>query len=62
MADEQSLSDGMRDMTERLKVVRALQEELVASMQKIQEVIAFGDHPDLVELDDELDILYRGQL
>lgn len=62
MADEQSLSDGMRDMTERLKVARALQEELVASMQKIQEVIAFGDHPDLVELDDELDILYRGQL
>ncbi|MFH8867204.1 hypothetical protein [Streptomyces griseus] len=61
MADEQSLPDGMRDVTERLKTLRALQEELVASMRKIQEVIAF-DHPDLVELDGELDILYRGQL
>ncbi|MCX4605535.1 hypothetical protein OG402_34260 [Streptomyces anulatus] len=62
MADEQSLSGGMRDMTERIKELRALQEGLAASMRKIQEVIAFGDHPDLVKLDDELDILYRGQL
>ncbi|WP_330449868.1 hypothetical protein [Streptomyces anulatus] len=61
MADEQSLSGGMRDMTKRIKELRALQEELAASMRKIQEAIAF-DHPDLVELDDELDILYRGQL
>ncbi|MGW3298538.1 hypothetical protein [Streptomyces rubiginosohelvolus] len=62
MADEQSPPGGMRDMTERIKELRALQEELVASMRKIQESIAFGDHPDLVKLDDELDILYRGQL
>ncbi|MEU9495392.1 hypothetical protein AB0D73_26940 [Streptomyces sp. NPDC048215] len=62
MADEQSRADRMRDMTERIKVLRVLQDELVESMRKIQEVIAFGDHPDLVKLDDELDILYRGQL
>lgn len=52
----------MAEMTERLKGLRALQEQIVEAVHQIQDVMAFDAHPELVALDDELDILYRGQL
>jgi hypothetical protein len=49
-------------MTERLKGLRAMQEQIVETVHQMKSVLLFGDHPELRELDDELDILYRGQL
>lgn len=31
-------------------------------LRRVQAAMVFGYHPDLADLDDELDILYRGQL
>ncbi len=52
----------MTAMTERLKGLRALQEQIMEAAREVQDVLTFGDHPELVALDDELDILYRGQM
>jgi hypothetical protein len=63
MAAEQSdLGRLAAEMTERLRGIQAIQEQFVAAVHQIQDVILFGDHPELTALDDELDILYRGQL
>ncbi|MFF7147437.1 hypothetical protein ACFZAO_05110 [Streptomyces griseoaurantiacus] len=56
------LGQQMAEMAERLKGVRALQEQIAEAARQIQEVLLFSGHPELTELDDELDILYRGQL
>lgn len=56
------LGQQMAEMAERLKRVRALQEQIAEAARQIQEVLLFDGHPELTELDDELDILYRGQL
>ena len=50
------------EMIERLKGIQALQEQIIETTRQIQSTFLFGDHPELLELDDELDILYRGQL
>jgi hypothetical protein len=60
--ERSELSQRMAEMTERLKGLRALQEQIVAVTRQIQDVLVFGDHPELTALDDELDIMYRGQL
>lgn len=56
------LADRMRAMTEQVKGLLETQRQLVATFHEIQDVVTFGDHPDLTALDDELDIMYRGQL
>jgi hypothetical protein len=60
--ERSELSQQMAEMTERLKGLRALQKQIVEAVHQVQDVMTFGAHPELVELDDELDILYRGQL
>ena len=63
MAKEQSeFSRQLAQMTERLQKLPIMQERVVAAMREIQDVMTFDAHPELVALDDELDILYRGQL
>jgi len=52
----------MSEMVERLRELQAVQQQMVVAVQQIQDIMLFGDHPELTELDDELDILYRGQL
>lgn len=52
----------MSEMAARLRDLQAVQQQIVAVTQQIQDVMLFGDHPELTDLDDELDILYRGQL
>lgn len=56
------LSQQIAEMTKRLKDLRVIQEQVLAAAHQIQDVMTFGAHPELVALDDELDILYRGQL
>ncbi|MFH9765228.1 hypothetical protein ACH4N4_30155 [Streptomyces microflavus] len=36
--------------------------EYVDFLKRFRNAVTFTYHPDLTELDDELDILYRGQL
>ncbi|HLL37367.1 MAG TPA: hypothetical protein VK545_26540 [Streptomyces sp.] len=55
-------SDHVTQMTERLAGLRAMQDQIVETVCEVQDVVAFGAHPGLIGLDDELDILYRGQL
>ena len=55
-------SDRVTQMTERLAGLRAIQDQITETVRAMQDVVTFGAHPDLTELDDELDILYRGQL
>ena len=50
------------EMTERLKGLRAIQGQIMETVREAQSVLLFGEHPELTALDDELDILYRGQL
>lgn len=59
---EPSLTEQMRQMTERLRALAGFQHAVVESARRVQEAVLFGDHPELASLDDELDILYRGQL
>jgi hypothetical protein len=54
--------DQMRQLAIRLKGLRALQDEIVGVVRHCQDIITFGDHPDLTTLDDEMDNLYGGQL
>lgn len=49
-------------MTARLKQLRQTMDQFTATVGEIQDVITFGAHPELLALDDELDIMYRGQL
>lgn len=60
--ERSELSQQMAEMAERLKGLRALQQQIVEATHQIQDVMTFVGNPDLVALDDELDILYRGQL
>lgn len=60
--ERSELSQSMAEMSERLKGLRAIQERIVEAVHQIQDVLLFGDHPELTQLDDELDIMYRGQL
>jgi hypothetical protein len=60
--ERSEFSQRAAEMTERLKGLLALQQQIVEAVHGIQDVLLFGDHPELTELDDELDILYRGQL
>jgi hypothetical protein len=52
----------MAEMIERLKGLQALQGQFIETMRHVQDVVTFGAHPDLVALEDELDIMYRGQM
>ncbi|MFI1928376.1 hypothetical protein [Streptomyces sp. NPDC020377] len=60
--ERSELSERMAEVAERLQGLRALQDQLVEAVREVQGVITFGTHPELVALDDELDILYRGQM
>lgn len=60
--ERSELSQRMSEMAARLRDLQAVQQQIVAVTQQIQDVMLFGDHPELTDLDDELDILYRGQL
>jgi hypothetical protein len=42
--------------------LRKTLEQFRECAEQIQTTIVFGLHPELTELDDELDILYRGQM
>ena len=60
--EEPPLRDQIAAASEGIRRLRAMQQQFVHIAQEIQSVIAFSEHPDLTELDDELDIMYRGQL
>jgi hypothetical protein len=60
--ERSEFSQRAAEMTERLKGLLAMQGQIVEAVRGIQDVLLFGDHPELTELDDEMDILYRGQL
>jgi hypothetical protein len=60
--ERSEFSQRAAEMTERLKGLLVLQQQIGEAARQVQEVLLFGDHPELTELDDELDILYRGQL
>ena len=62
MAEKSEFAGRMAEMAEALAGLQALQQQIVEVAHQIQDVLLFGDHPELMELDDELDILYRGQL
>ena len=62
MAEQSEFQQRMAGLRESLKGIRAIQQQIVAVTHQIHDVLTFGAHPELVELDDELDILYRGQL
>lgn len=62
MAEKSEFAKRMAEVTEALVGLQSLQQQIVAVTHQIQDVLMFGDHPELVDLDDELDILYRGQL
>ena len=62
MAEKSEFAERMAEMSEALAGLQTLQQQIVAVAHQIQDVLPFGDHPELVDLDDELDILYRGQL
>jgi hypothetical protein len=52
----------VEEMSARLAQLGDMLNQVVATMREVQTIVAFGAHPDLTELDDELDIMYRGQL
>lgn len=61
--------DGMREfqrsveaMTARLKRLDITRSQFIEAVHLVQNSITFGEHPELLVLDDELDTLYRGQL
>ena len=60
--ERSELSQRTAEMTGRLKELSALQGRILETVRQIQDVMTFGAHPELTKLDDELDILYRGQL
>lgn len=62
MAEQSEFQQRMVELGEALKGLQAIQRQIVAAAHEIQDVLTFGAHPELVALDDELDILYRGQL
>lgn len=63
MAAEQSdFTKRAAEMSERLKGLRVLQERIVEAAREVQTVMLFHDHPEMTALDDELDIMYCGQL
>lgn len=62
MAEKSEFAGRMAEMAEALAGLQALQQQIVEVAHQIQDVLLFGDHPELMELDGELDILYRGQL
>lgn len=62
MADKPSRANEIRSLTEGLERLSAMQEQMVTAARQIQDVVVFHDHPDVVALDDELDIMHRGQL
>lgn len=62
MAGQSEFAKRATEMTEALKGLRTIQQQIVAVTHQIQDGLLFADHPELTALDDELDILYRGQL
>jgi hypothetical protein len=60
--ERSEFSQRAAEMTEQLKGLLALQQQIVEAVRGIQDVVLFGDHPELTQLDDDLDVLYRGQL
>ncbi|MFD4912872.1 hypothetical protein ACFWNR_06570 [Streptomyces virginiae] len=62
MAEPSEFQKSVEAMIARLKQLGQIQAEFVEAVREVQDVIAFGDHPELLALDDELDIMYRGQL
>jgi hypothetical protein len=57
-----SFSDQLQQLSAQVKSLRATLEQFRDCAEQIQTTIVFGLHPELTDLDDELDILYRGQL
>lgn len=62
MAEQSEFQQRMAELGEALESLQAVQRQIVAVAHEIQDALIFGAHPELVALDDELDILYRGQL
>ncbi|MFF6966350.1 hypothetical protein ACFY9G_23645 [Streptomyces anthocyanicus] len=56
------MSPRISEMAACLKGLVALQGQITEAVREIQDVMTFGSHPGLADLDDELDILYGGQL
>lgn len=57
-----SLTTQLQQLGTQLQSLRQTLEQFRDCAEQIQTTIVFGLHPELTELDDELDILYRGQL
>jgi hypothetical protein len=56
--DDQPLGDQLRQLTNHMKGLAALQTEVFDAFRRFQDVWLFDGHPELVDLDDELDNLY----
>jgi folate-dependent tRNA-U54 methylase TrmFO/GidA len=61
-AERSDFAKRVAEMTERLKGLQVMQEQIVEMVREVQSVMLFDGHPEFTALDDELDILYRGQL
>lgn len=48
----------IRAMTDRIKNMATLQSQIVQAAEECQSVLLFAGHPELTQLDDELDNLY----
>lgn len=59
---EPSFQSQLQQLRVQVASLRATLEAFRSSAQELHTLIVFGAHPELTELDDELDILYRGQL
>ncbi|MFD9561555.1 hypothetical protein [Streptomyces sp. NPDC059994] len=60
--DDIPFAEQARQVTEQLAGLRATIAQITAAAHQVQEALLFHDHPDVTGLDDELDILYRGQM
>lgn len=53
-----AFAEQLRTVSAQLKGLAALQAEAMAAMEQIQDVVVFSTHPELVDLDSELDNCY----
>lgn len=56
------ISTQLQQVSAQVQSLRRTLEQFRGAVEQIQTSIVFGLHPELTELDDELDTMYRGQL
>lgn len=62
VAEPSEFQKSVEAMTARLVRLKQTMDQVVETVHQIQDTLTFGDHPELLALDDELDTMYRGQL